>query len=305
MRSPEVLGPDLAERLRPFVSKTGGDYFFWNYASLEAPEGGPTDSVSYMPRVLVQLRGIVTGYVDGQPRTKPENRYMPSQLRLVMDPGSIETIEFLSEEWLRAWRDLFRLGPSPFSVPRRRMNEENTREMAPRVLEILLRMKKHSTITEEMREKVAEVDQSAQPTVGYQLSQEGTVHRWLVEVNEKYDLNLKGIQDLGDVPPGPEDLREWFLAASDKQTFLEVVQSHWKGDIGVFSLVYYVTEELDGGGKVTHGKSVGLDDLLQNWSDEEFPRHQSRTREMLEASERARQRREEKKEQERSNVNHE
>lgn len=296
-RPADVLGEDLADQLKPFVSHTRDDYFFWNYEGLEAPKEAPPGSVDHMPRVLVQLRGIVTGYVDGQARTKPENRYLPSQLRRVMNPGKVETIEFLSEEWLRSWRDLFRLGPSPLWTITGYVRNEDAREMAPKALELLLRMKKHSKITPVIREAVARVDPSARPTARYQFSQECTVHRWLVEVNEKHDLNLKGIEDLGDVPPGPKELREWFLAANDKDSFFEKVRSQWKGDLGVFTLGYYFNKKHGRGRKTTYTKSVSLDDMLENWSDEDFVRHQASTKEKVERDERRRREREEKRKQ--------
>ncbi|MBN1420253.1 MAG: HEAT repeat domain-containing protein [Planctomycetes bacterium] len=256
---PHVVAGDLADRLAPFVSCVEGDYFFWNYAwfgDLARPAPEPKTDPARVPRFLVRLRG------DIEPRG--------SEGPLVMERGRLLSVESLSEGWLRAWIDTARLGFDPLSGDPRGASEERERAIAPKALDLLIRLREQSRVTDAMREAARRVHPRARAEKRFQGRIEGGLHRWIAAANARYRLDLAGLDALGAPPPDGASVVARFLAAKDKEAFLEGVRAVWPGEPGEIDLPIYIQPEPQS--TVYHVFSL---DEVESWSDEEFLRRQA------------------------------
>jgi hypothetical protein len=286
MRPPHVLGDDLAARLKPHVSEVNDDYFHWStawFGTADDPKEEPSTGPPKVPLVLVKLRGDIeesdlraekVGHTGYQSRMQRK--------RLVMTEGKVETLEFLSQEWLLKWRDLRRLGPGPYWVHDPSIDASQAVSIATKAIPLLKDMQEISAISHENREKVAKVDRDARPVKKFQLQEEQLVLHWLVDVNEKYEVGIEGLNELGDLAPTSAEIREWFLDAADKNSFLNVVRQHWKADLGSFDLYYYHADQPGSPYRRGTLTNAALDDVLTRWSKEEFLNHQVYTKKNLE-----------------------
>jgi len=276
-----VLGEELATKLTPCLSRVKSDYFFWNYSwfGTEKGEGLPDTPVDRVPRVLVRLRGkVVRRPAPRRGSGKDISTFFASSETRIMVSGRVETLEFLSAEWLRAWQDLIRLRFDPYWTDRSKKIEddrEKTAELAARVVPALARMRKLSVVTEALTARAKAVDPSARAVNHFQTDIENTSVRWLHRMRKKHGLEIEGLDALGKLPPTWEELQRWFLTAKDKKAFVERIRAGWDGDLSGLKLGYYERR-----GNMVTWRTVRVNALVDHWSEEIFQRHQSTTREM-------------------------
>jgi hypothetical protein len=275
-----VLGEGLATKLAPCVSKVKSDFFFWNYSwfGTEKGKGLPDTSVENVPRMLVRLRGRVVTPEARLPMndlSRDMRWYLGTR---VMVEGRVETVEFLSAEWLRAWQDLIRLSFDPYWTNSTRKIEddpEKMAELAARVVPALARMRKLSRVTEALAEKARAVDPSARAVNHFQTSIENKSVRRLHEMRKKHGFEIEGLDALGKLPPTWQELQAWFLSAKDKADFVERIRATWDGDISGLDLGYYERR-----GNAVTWRKARVSELADHWSEDTFRRHQAATREM-------------------------
>ena len=268
-RYARVLAEELAEPLALLVTSLNSDSFYWDKRS--PPVGPPVFDAEHIPRVLVKLQGEVT-----------TERISDWYRRSVMTHGRLVTVEFRSEEWLKRLADLIQLGFDPLWLYRiegpegpwwSRLGPKAAAEkrLAPQVLALLVEMKRHSQISETAREQVHAIAPEAEVVNESQVSVEQGILRWLVEMDDKHRLRLKGLNLLGDVPPASGVIRDWFLAAPTKAAFFETVRAQSKVDLKHLTLRHF---DPDFDGTVTRS----LDMVLETWSEADFRRYQAATK---------------------------
>jgi hypothetical protein len=275
-----VLGEKLATKLQPCLSRVKNDYFFWNYSwfGTEKGKGLPDTSVEDVPRTLVRLRGRVVTPESRRPMDDVSRDMCWSLGAQVMVEGRVETLEFLSARWLRAWQDLIRLRFDPYWTNPTKTIEEDPAKIGPlaaKVVPALARMRKLSTVTEALQKKARAVDPGARAVNHFQAGIENTSVRWLHRMQKKHGLEIEGLDALGKLPPTWEELQRWFLTAKDKKTFVERIRAGWDGDLSGLKLGYYERR-----GNTVSWRTVRVSALVGHWSAETFQRHQSTTREM-------------------------
>ena len=272
-----ILGRELAERLRPFISNLNRVHFFWNYSWLgykdfHERELDHAPDVRKVPRVLVKLRGEV----EMRERRRTSGLFSPSSdRRYEMGRARLLTVEILDEDWLMAWLEMVDLGFDPWwSRPEKGIegDKAEVEKLAPELLARLLEMKRHSQVTDAVRKRVRAADPGARVVKHFQDGIEERAHRWLIEMKEEHGLNLLGLEQLGALPPSTREIRNWFFSAADKKAFFDKVRSRWKGDLDALILRYWRSEERSG------WQARARLNEVEAWSEAVFKRHQASTR---------------------------
>jgi len=270
MQPPHVVSGDLADRLAPFVSRVKGDYFFWNYdwfGDIAKPAAKPKTDPADVPRFLVRIRGEVKS--GGAPPAGPDDLFA-AEPPLIMTSGRLLSVESLSEAWLRAWIEMARLGLDPLSGDPRGANEKREKAIAPKALDLLLRLREHSRVTDAIRESARRIHPQARAEKRFQGRVEGALHRWIAAARTKYKIDLAGLDALGPLPPDGASVVQRFLAAKDRKAFFDAVRTVWKGELGELDLPIYIQPEPH----ATVFRVFPLDEV-ESWSDEEFLRRQA------------------------------
>jgi len=278
-RGPHVFHKDMARQLEPLLSPVQDDYFFWNYSWIEDPRKHPPLDIARLPKALVRVRGEA-GPLEKRPNDgKPPLPLLPGNDAKIMHQGRVISVEFLTDDWLKGWQALSRLGLR-YGYLEGGTDEARIRETAPKALTVLREMRKHSAIGEAQRRRAAAIDPKTVPTRHFQAGIEAAVHRWLINVDSRVNLKLADLADLGDPPPTFQELQQWFLDAKDKQAFFDKVRSAWKGELGELSLWYYWSPKPG----QTISARVRLDELNEKWTPDEYLERQRLTREVLKPS---------------------
>src|SRR5262249_44228531 len=146
--------------------------------------------IRHVPRVLVRLRGDVQGKGDR-----------------VMVKGKLQSVEFLSEPWLKNWQQLARMGMR-YGHLEGGVSVAKAKEMAPKVLALVQQMKLRGNPTDSQRELVAKINPKAKVVRYFQNDTEASALSWLREMKEKYRLDLKGLTEFAQPPK--HDVDNWF-----------------------------------------------------------------------------------------------
>ncbi len=262
-----IIEGKIVEQLKPLVSKVSGSVFFFNYDWLEgdpAWKGRPVD-VKQVPKILVRIHGDVTA---DTPRTFDGVH--------VMTNARLKSVEYLSEDWLKSWQKLSRLGMR-YGHLEGSQTPARVKEIAPKVLAILKEMRAASAITAAQQKALAKIEPKAKVRRSFQTSWETTYHRWLLEMNQKHRLDLTGLAEVGKLPPEPPPVQKWFLEAKNKDAFFEKVRAEWKGDLDEIGISYFC--RTSGNGLTTiYSQYVYLDDVLAEWTEQDFRRNQEVTK---------------------------
>ena len=262
-----VVEGDLAEKLAPLVSDVENSYFFWNY-SIAVP---PDEPLPDCPRALVRLRGRVV-YEGGDERSMGS----ASGIRRMTD-ARLLSVEFVHEDWLRAWSPWFTGQPQSVKVHPGQKEVGYEREFAPKAVAALRAMRKAGGPTDEERAIVAKIDPDARVVGSFRAKEEAVILRWLVQTNEELALGLDDLEkEFGKPPPSAVLVQRWFLACATKEAFLAMAREKWDGDLEGLELPYYLTE-----GNRTSYTVVSLADLSARWSEEDYARNLAVTKEIL------------------------
>lgn len=264
-----IISGGIVERLTPLVSNISGSYVFWNY-SLEKKRSAGLDSV---PRILVRLRGKV--------RTEGDSGlglFSSSGSRIMMSP-ELETVEFVSEDWLEQWAKVFRLDHSPFAMrfEEDKLSEsERAAKLAPKIRKILDKMRACDGPTEAEKKLVASIAPTARIVSRHRLRTEWSLRNWIVEADRKHSLGLRDLDKLGSSPPDPFETQKLFLAAADRSAFLAAVRAIWDGDLEHVRLAYYAKD-----GASTQMCNDNVKSVAEVWTDALFEEHRKTTRDMI------------------------
>jgi hypothetical protein len=254
-----VIDGDLAARLAPFVSGLGDSHFFWNYSvAVRAEEPLPE-----YPKALVRIRGNVVlrggreGGLSGRSGTH------------VLRGGRLLSVEWIREEWLRAWAPWFTGQPRSVKVRPGQKEIGYERAFAPKALAALRAMRKVEGPTQTERAALVGIDPDARLVQDFRRSQEAVILRWLTAKNEELSLGLGDLEEeFGKPPPSSVQVQRWFLASGTKRAFLAKIREEWSGPLDALTLAFYIRE-----GDRTRYAVTPVLSIEEEWSEEDYERH--------------------------------
>lgn len=256
-----------ASSLRPCASTCKDDLFMWVHSGLPASDA-PAAAFAGVPRYLVRLHGSLAS----------KNPDAESNDSGTMLNPRLSEVEYLSEEWLRRWGELVATGYYPkmesLQHPPPERTEAENAQLAPKVLNALLAMRKASALTDESRATLRRLAPSARAVNLFQRGVEFEAQRWLFAADARLKLGLNGLAALGPPVPDQKTLDEWFRSAESKEAFFENVREHWKDNLEYIALGYY-SDAKDGGTAWSYDR---LDRLQRTWNEESFRANRDATR---------------------------
>jgi hypothetical protein len=215
------------------------------------------------------LRGPVSSDgVDG---------YSSSGGTYTMKPAKLISVEFVEPGWLEAWATVFREPTSPWRIHRKPPGDKaaQIKALAPKVLGALHAMRAVAGPTAEQKQTVHAIDADTKVVTAFRVRTEQSIQRWLVQVNDDYEIGLDGLGELGPLPPTTVEIQRWFLDAEAKAAFLEKVRSVWKGGLDALILAHYVRD-----GNHTSWTEAALD-VVQGWDAATYALRRKTTMDIL------------------------
>lgn len=266
-----IIAAPAPERYAPFITPANDMYIFWNYTL----EEDFTKSLPRLPKVLIQVKGRVTqegtdgGVTFGGRGSGTLTMHDPQVLR----------VEFISDDWLKAWAPVFREPWSPWRIRKRPTGDakDGTKAVAPKILAAVKAMRASGGATAAQRTLAAKSFPSARIVKTFRTGQEHALVAWLRRVDKEHGLKLEGLAALGPVPPSGQVLQRLFVAAETKAAFFRAVRAKWKGELSELSLHYYESKERGGVSWI----SIRLDAVEADWTEASFAAHRKLTRATL------------------------
>jgi len=271
----QVIGEKLVKQLKQFVSDWKYYIADYTWIGIENKSTIVKIDAEGLPRHIVKLHGDVTEEITV---TKSKSITSVSTTGYLMTKGRLLSIEFLNIEWIKQLQNLANLQFDPWPWPPEEKKDKisleeklKVKNQAEKILSTLLTMRRYSRITDEMRERVKKVDPNAIAVRPFQGWIERVIHEWLINKNKEYNLNLKGLELLGVLPPSREEVQNKFNEAKSKEEFLKLAQSNWKEYFDEL-IISYMHKASRG---EAWGKRLTLSEMSKNWSEEDFQRYKS------------------------------
>ena len=100
---------------------------------------------------------------------------------------------------------------------------------------------------------------------------------WVYNMDQKYQLNLSGLEEIAPPFPSKEEIQALFLAARDKEAFKNSIETQWKIDLDDLKLHYFFGKA----GELSFFKTVTISELLESWTEDDFVTLREQTKRAL------------------------